>query len=300
MARQIAASIDGFTPLFDVLANQKGGLIKAAVFGRVWRYCQHDSGVCYASHETIAADLGITRPTAHHHIRELVRDGYLEDLTPARKNHSHTYRATNKVSLEASVTVKEFNTGVKEFTPTVKDVYSKRQQETSKETKAASLGVASISIMGTDIANSASLESEATQPKVTVARLDGATDFFNRAVKAKTAAALIQKWNLPVHLQDICLEFAGVFNVEADGPTPTITARSKKKWAASAAQLYEIRPTHAELVKARDIAAGKFPISHPGAAVNTIINLRAMNPKPAPLTHSAPVVFRDMAVNDDE
>jgi hypothetical protein len=148
----------------------------------------------------------------------------------------------------------------------------------------------------TDIANATSLKrDESESPKK-----DGLQDFFDHAVKAKTAAAIIRKWNLPVHLQDTCLEFASVFGIEADGPTPTITARSKSKWMGSAAQLYEIRPTHAELIKARDNAAGKYPIAHPGAAVNTIINLRAMNPKVAPLTHSAPVVFRDKVVNDDD
>jgi hypothetical protein len=163
----------------------------------------------------------------------------------------------------------------------------------------ATIGVASISVLGKNVVNSASLESE-SENKVTVARLDVATNIFNHATKAKTAESVIRKWNLPVHLQDICLEFAGVFGIEADGPTPTITSRSKKKWAASAAQLYEIHPTHAELIKARDVAAGKFPISHPGAAVNTIINLRAMNPKPAPLTHAQPVVYREKVAHDDE
>jgi biotin operon repressor len=292
MAKRTLLGVDGFTPLFDGMARDCG-LVTAAVYGRVWRYCQHDGGVCFASLDRIGGDLGINRATVQRHIAKLVTDGYIQDTTPGRKNHSHSYQLAKKSSDFADPGVVESSSGVAENNTGVAESHMKRQEETNQETKSA----ANAGSIVTGIPSGATVANATSRDNSIV---DGMTDFFDHAVKAKTAAAIIRKWKLPVHLEDICIEFASVFGIEADGPTPTITARSKSKWLGSAAQLYEIRPTHAELIKARDAAAGKYPIAHPGAAVNTIINLRAMNPKVAPLTHSAPVVFRDKVVNDDD
>jgi hypothetical protein len=249
-------------------------------------------GSIFPAAETVAEKTGLCEKTIRRHIKKLVADGF---LLPAGVSKYGTKRYTIPMS---------------DWTPSPTGGDSQSQKRDSKSPNPSSvnepslaanaapvvIGETSITVMATNIVNSASLErDESETPKK-----DSMTDFFDHAVKAKTAAAIIRKWNLPVHLEDTCIEFASVFGIEADGPTPTITARSKSRWLGSAAQLYEIRPTHAELIKARDAAAGKYPIAHPGAAVNTIINLRAMNPKVAPLTHSAPVVFRDKVVNDDD
>ena len=42
---------------------QEVGLIPAAVYGVVWRYCQGEKRVCYASLETMAEKLGINAAT---------------------------------------------------------------------------------------------------------------------------------------------------------------------------------------------------------------------------------------------
>lgn len=171
-------------------------------------------------------------------------------------------------------------------------------------TPTVTVGEASISVMATNVANAASLESE-SEPKVTVARLDAVTDLFNHATKPKTAATVIRKWKLPAHLEDLCITFAEVFGIEADGPNKTLsnTKQTKGKWLRGATELAELNPTHAELIKARDIArANRYPIAHPGAAVNTITNLRqsARQTKPPVLTHPQPVTFREVTSHDDE
>lgn len=182
--------------------------------------------------------------------------------------------------------------------------YTKTTADANAPASAATIGVASISVMATNVANSASLESE-SESKVTVARLDVGENIFNLATKAKTAATVIRKWKLPAHLEDLCITFAEVFGIEADGPNKTLsnTKQTKGKWLRGATELAELNPTHAELIKARDIArANRYPIAHPGAAVNTITNLRqsARQTKPPVLTHPQPVTFREVTSHDDE
>lgn len=103
MSRTILADVDGFTPCIDVLI-ERHGLITAAVFGRMWRFCQGDYGVCFASQSRIAADLGMNRQTVLRHIKILVDNGYLEDRTPNRRNKPHTYADTGKASLSLKLT----------------------------------------------------------------------------------------------------------------------------------------------------------------------------------------------------
>lgn len=300
-----------FTPLFDSMA-QAYGIVTAAVYGRIWRYCRNDSGACFAALDRIANDIGVDRATVSRHISKLVAEGYVQDLTPGRKNHPHTYRLTQKSPDDAISGVAESNSGVAECNTGVAESHMKIQEETNQETKpdanaparAAIIGVASLSVLGKDVANAASLESE-SEPKVTVARVDGVTDIFNHATKAKTPATVIRKWKLPAHLEDLCITFAEVFGIEADGPNKTLsnTKQTKGKWLRGATELAELNPTHAELIKARDIArANRYPIAHPGAAVNTITNLRqsARQTKPPVLTHPQPVTFREVTSHDDE
>jgi hypothetical protein len=92
----------GFTPSFDCVL-QDVGLVGAAVFGRIWRYCQGYRGVCDASIETIAGELNISTRTVLRWTKKLCTLGYLEDLTPDLRNKPHTYRDTGKVSLQVQV-----------------------------------------------------------------------------------------------------------------------------------------------------------------------------------------------------
>lgn len=83
-----------FTPIFDIIAGEYG-LITAAVFGRIWRYSQY-KGVCTASHDRIARDIGVERRTVIRHISILAKDGYISDLSPGVRNRPHHYRITQK------------------------------------------------------------------------------------------------------------------------------------------------------------------------------------------------------------
>ena len=91
-----------FTPLMDSLV-ERYDLITAAVYGRIWRYSE-SRGYCYATHATIAKEIGLSRSTVLRKINILVEDGYLKDRTPGLKNKPHEYEATYQagITLEAS------------------------------------------------------------------------------------------------------------------------------------------------------------------------------------------------------
>jgi len=100
VSKTVLADVKGFTPLMDILVSQYQGIITAAVFGRVWRYCQGPYGACSASLQKIANELGISYATVIRHIKALCADGYLEDTTPNLKNRPHIYLDTGKVRLQ--------------------------------------------------------------------------------------------------------------------------------------------------------------------------------------------------------
>jgi DNA-binding Lrp family transcriptional regulator len=130
MSKTILAEVDGWTPIIDSLAS-KHGVIRAAVFGRIWRYCQGEQGKCTASLETIAKDLGINKATVMRHAKQLVEDGYLKDLTPELRNVPHAYADTGKagiiLKITASEAVAESNATVAQCNATVAESKLKRQ-----------------------------------------------------------------------------------------------------------------------------------------------------------------------------
>ena len=99
--REVKSShkIDGFTPLFDVLV-QRYGLPTAAVYGRVWRFSQMRDGLCYASVERIAHDIGVSKKTVRRRLATLCEDGFLLDSTPDLRNKPHRFYLTGKLDLE--------------------------------------------------------------------------------------------------------------------------------------------------------------------------------------------------------
>lgn len=99
----MSARIRNFTPLIDSLVDRYGSLTTAAVFGSVWRFAQMKKGKCEASLETIAEQIGVSAKTVERHMRKLVVDGYVEDLTPDRRNAPHEYIPTAKAGLEINV-----------------------------------------------------------------------------------------------------------------------------------------------------------------------------------------------------
>ena len=94
------------------------GLVTAAVFGAVWRYCQMENRVCNASTRTIADDLGMEHGTVLRHIKKLCKAGYLRDETPGLRNKPHTYSDTGKVKITGLV---EVATGAQDTTTGAQD-----------------------------------------------------------------------------------------------------------------------------------------------------------------------------------
>lgn len=93
------AEMRNFTPLVDSLVKVYGPAA-AAVWGRIWRYEQMPGGKCTASKETLAEGLRISVRTAQRHIDKLIKDGYLEDLTPNQRNKPHELITTAKARIE--------------------------------------------------------------------------------------------------------------------------------------------------------------------------------------------------------
>jgi hypothetical protein len=102
MSRTVLANVDGFTPIIDSLVDDVG-IIGAAVFGRIWRFCQMERGICHASLGTIALDLGLSTRTVIRHSDILVSKGYLKDMTPDLRNVPHTYADTGKAAIRIDV-----------------------------------------------------------------------------------------------------------------------------------------------------------------------------------------------------
>ena len=95
----------GFTPLVDSL-SQELGLIKSAIYGVVWRYCQMNSKTCYASQKTIADRLGIKRETVNRNLKPLLTGGYIRCIASSVRHEPNVYIVTNKVEIETGFTMK--------------------------------------------------------------------------------------------------------------------------------------------------------------------------------------------------
>lgn len=103
MSKTILGQLNGFTPVIDGMIPEVGAMT-ALVFGKAWRYCQMSDGVCKASQDRIADELGLSRATINTHISKLVEAGYLEDTTPDLVGLPHQYRDTGKANLSISFT----------------------------------------------------------------------------------------------------------------------------------------------------------------------------------------------------
>ena len=111
MSKTILAELNGFTPVIDCLVKEYG-LVTAAAFGRIWRFCQMENGVCQASLETLASEIGLDKATIMRHAKKLVEGGYLKDLSPDLRNHPHTYADTGKVTIASKISVAHRNASV--------------------------------------------------------------------------------------------------------------------------------------------------------------------------------------------
>lgn len=130
MSKTILAQVDGWTPVIDAVVLEVG-VISAIVFGKVWRYCQMSDGVCKASQDRLADELGLSRATINAHLAKLTEAGYLKDLTPDLVGLPHEYADTGKANLSISLTggVKNIDRGgVKNF-DTKKESIKKQKKE---------------------------------------------------------------------------------------------------------------------------------------------------------------------------
>lgn len=136
MSKTILANVDGFTPLIDSLSKEIG-VIGAAVFGRMWRYCQMENGICHASLTTIASELGVSIRTVIRYSDELVTLGYLKDLTPDLRNKPHMYADTGKAGLVISVTgmTKSHSDNLAECYDTESQCYDRKSQHAMTESQ---------------------------------------------------------------------------------------------------------------------------------------------------------------------
>jgi hypothetical protein len=101
-SKDITMRLKGFTPLMDALIDEFD-ITTAAVWGRVWRYTQGEKGICYASLETLAEELGLNKRTIIRKLSILTATGYLNDDTPNLKNRPHTYSLTTKATLMGTI-----------------------------------------------------------------------------------------------------------------------------------------------------------------------------------------------------
>lgn len=98
MSKTILTQVSGFTPVIDGLLRDTD-LETAVVFGMVWRYCQMESGECYASLQKIANRTGLSYKTVQRRMKILVKKGYLREINPHMKYSPHTYLDTGKAAL---------------------------------------------------------------------------------------------------------------------------------------------------------------------------------------------------------
>lgn len=109
MSKTVLSKVKGFTPVMDVVVKATNSYMAALVFGRIWRYCQMEDGVCRASLKTIAKGINMSRTSIMNYAKLLVEQGFLEDLTPELRNKPHIYRDTGKASLEIEISAGEDN-----------------------------------------------------------------------------------------------------------------------------------------------------------------------------------------------
>ena len=95
----MTTKIKGFTPVSDKLI-QELGLICAAVYGKVWRYCDN-FGKCTASKARIADELGLSERTVFNHLQELEKNEYIK--IAHRTGETSIITVTNKITYETAV-----------------------------------------------------------------------------------------------------------------------------------------------------------------------------------------------------
>lgn len=79
---------DTYTPLFDYLVQFPSGLIKAAVYGKIWRYSQMKQGKCTISVLRLAGELGLHRNTISKTLDWLCNNGLVVDVSKGNRGRT--------------------------------------------------------------------------------------------------------------------------------------------------------------------------------------------------------------------
>ncbi len=94
-----------YTPLIDLIVDEVG-LIGAAVYGIVFRYCQMRDGMCYASHRRLASHIGVSPKTVTRYLNQLIKLGYLKigasSMRPEGYVPTNVYFCTSKIDSKIS------------------------------------------------------------------------------------------------------------------------------------------------------------------------------------------------------
>jgi hypothetical protein len=111
-------------------------------------------------------------------------------------------------------------------------------------------------------------------------RVDSVADYFERAVREKGRAQIIESWRGNEAEKDMCKAFADAF------PGVDVTKGDRAKWLKGARALLDLGVTRAELATVRNDAAAAYggrgaKITHPGAAYEWVKGVRMSNSAPA-------------------
>ncbi|MHB0858198.1 MAG: helix-turn-helix domain-containing protein [Anaerolineae bacterium] len=93
---------DTFVPHFGWVLACTGDPQLTLTYGVVWRYCRLPHGICYASLERMADDLGYSPRSLQRWMAELVRLGLVIDHTPAAQGVPHHYTAVSRADFYGS------------------------------------------------------------------------------------------------------------------------------------------------------------------------------------------------------
>ncbi len=91
-------NLKDYTPLFDAVVDDVGHM-PAQLYGMIWRVCQQPPQLCSLSVRELSRRTRLNPTTVMRRLKDLVRAGYLEDLTPGETNRRHLYRLTPKGQL---------------------------------------------------------------------------------------------------------------------------------------------------------------------------------------------------------
>jgi len=263
-----------FTPLFDRLIAARCSTTEGLVYGAIWRFCQRNRGYCYATHETIAAQLGMSERSVRRAIVTLLKRGFIIDNTPGLRNAPHRYQVTNSDSSD-----KMSDESV--IPDTAIDSSDKMSDECKNETHRTFCPTDSSDILSTDSSDKMSDEDTEDTIRHTCARASAtwlpdvqtqaAVLFGGNGHHARDDAEIVLQrsgWTLPTdELRSACIAF-----IRATGIAPPRTRSARNDWLRSLTEHIEEYGTErlGQLYKAAMERLDGLTISRPGALTKTL------------------------------